>query len=233
MKKRRYWLPIEVDILTAVYPDRGMAELVKIFGREPRSIWNKAQSLGLHRSAAYLASDEAKRLRKGHKRGLKSRFPKGNVPHNKGCTHRPGWAPGRMAANQFKKGHLGGNAKQLLKPIGAERLSRDGYLERKVNNDLPMQRRWRAVHLIEWEAINGPLPDGHCLCFRDGNTRHIALANLELVSRADRMRRNSIHNYPEPLKDVMRLRGKLARTIDKRQRRRAGTPTQKSQGAKA
>ena len=73
---------------------------------------------------------------------------------------------------------------KLYKPIGTERMSKEGYRERKVHDGMPLQSRWRAVHLIEWEAVNGPIPDGHCLKCVDGDRTNTAHTNWELVSRA-------------------------------------------------
>jgi len=99
-----------------------------------------------------------------------------------------------MRETQFQKGMRRGVAVQLYKPIGTERLSKDGYLERKVNDDLPLQARWRAVHLVEWERVNGQIPAGHALVFRNGDKTDIRLDNLELITRAALMKRNSVHN---------------------------------------
>ena len=115
---------------------------------------------------------------------------------------------------QFKKGHRGGKALEKYQPIGTERLSKDGYLERKVNDDMPLQRRWRAVHILLWESVNGVLPKNHCLIFRDGNKANITLDNLELITRAENMRRNTIHRYPPELKSAIRVVSKLKRTIE-------------------
>ena len=49
--------------------------------------------------------------------------------------------------------------------------------------DLPMQARWRFVHLIEWEAVNGPVPDGHCLKCLDGDRTNTTPANWTLIPR--------------------------------------------------
>jgi hypothetical protein len=85
---------------------------------------------------------------------------------------------------QFKKGQRSGVAVKLWKPVGTERLSKEGYLERKINNDLPLRARWRAVHLIEWERLNGPVPEGHCLKCLDGNKQNTAPSNWDLIPRA-------------------------------------------------
>lgn len=130
-----------------------------------------------------ISKDALKALcqRKGWKTGRTGCFPKGNVPANKG-KKMPFNA--NSAATQFKKGMRQGVAEKLYKPIGTERLSKDGYLERKIHDGLPLQSRWRAVHLIEWEAINGPLPDGHCLKCIDGDRRNVAPDNWECIPRS-------------------------------------------------
>jgi hypothetical protein len=69
------------------------------------------------------------------------------------------------------------------------------------------------VHILLWQEHNGQVPAGHCVCFVDGNKQHVALDNLELITRAERMRRNTIHRYPPELKDAIRTVAKLKRTI--------------------
>ncbi|MNN30638.1 hypothetical protein D3C81_1442920 [compost metagenome] len=67
-----------------------------------------------------------------------------------------------------------------------------------------------------WEQHHGQVPAGLILVFRDRNKQNIQLDNLELITRAENCRRNSIHRYPPELKDVIRLQKKLERTIRKR-----------------
>ncbi|BBI51055.1 hypothetical protein HORIV_34760 [Vreelandella olivaria] len=54
------------------------------------------------------------------------------------------------------------------------------------------------------------------MIFRDGDKRNFAPANLELISRAELMRRNSYLNLPEPLPQIVQLRGALNRKINSR-----------------
>lgn len=119
--------------------------------------------------------------RRGYHTGRTGCFPKGNAPFNKGM--KGFYAPG-SEKGWFKKGSLSGTAALRKKPIGFERLSKDGYLERKVHDGLPMQSRWRAVHLINWEAINGPVLPGHALKCLDGDRANVDPANWQLVPRA-------------------------------------------------
>lgn len=113
--------------------------------------------------------------------GRTGRFEKGIVPHNKGKPFRAG---GRSAETQFKPGCRHGSARENYKPIGTERFSKEGFLERKIHDGLPLQSRWRAVHLIRWEAANGPIPKGHCLKCLDGDRLNTDPSNWKLISRA-------------------------------------------------
>lgn len=126
------------------------------------------------------------RVRKGWKTGRTGQFSKGNAPANKGvpCPAGKGGRHPNAQRTQFKKGSLSGRAAQLRKPIGFERVSRDGYVERKINDDMPLQARWRAVHLLRWEELNGPIPAGHCLKSRDGDKTNTDPSNWMLVERA-------------------------------------------------
>lgn len=128
----------------------------------------------------------ALRKRKGWLTGRTGRFEKGMVPLNKGrtCAAGEGGRHPNASAHHFKRGQLSGRAAAVIKPIGTERVSKDGYLERKVNNDLPFQRRWRAVHLIRWEEAHGALPAGHALKCLDGDKRNTDPSNWACVPRA-------------------------------------------------
>ncbi len=120
--------------------------------------------------------------RRGWLTGRTGRFEPGHDRSpNRGLK---GWAPPGSEKGWFKPGHLSGRARELQQPIGAERIAKGGYLQRKVNNDRPFQRRWKMVHLIEWEAANGPLPEGHALKCLDGNRLNTAAANWVAVPRA-------------------------------------------------
>lgn len=151
------------------------AAFVAMFGRDDVSAPN------LH----------ALRKRKGWRTGRTGRFEPGQPAANKGqpCAPGQGGLHPNAIATQFKKGERRGIATRLYQPIGTE-LVRDGYLCRKVNDDLPLHHRWRGVHLINWEAANGPIPPGHCLKCLDGNRLNTDPANWKLVSRGTLARLN-------------------------------------------
>lgn len=134
-----------------------------------------------------LAGFKALCKRLGLRTGRTGQFPKGIVPANKG-KKMPYNA--NSARTQFKKGCLSGRALDRQKPIGSERFSKEGYLERKIHNGLPMQSRWRGVHRINWEAKHGALPEGHVLKCLDGNKLNTEPSNWEAISRGVLARRN-------------------------------------------
>lgn len=212
LRPRFHWDVDSDALLRELYPDFPSQLLADRFGCTLTALYQRAYKLGLKKSDAYLASPHAQRLRRGDEVGKAYRFPKGHVPANKGLR-RPGWAPGRMADTQFKKGSQGTNTM----PVGSTRMI-DGYQYTKVSDVqyVPYTVNWKPTHVLLWEAANGPLPVGHCLCFRDRDRLHIALDNLELITRAERMRRNTIHRYPTEVKKAIRLVGKLKRTIEAR-----------------
>lgn len=192
-----HWTPTEEQRLRELYGHQPASAIAAELGRSKSAIKNRVNILG---------------LTKGENCGC---FPKGHAPWNKGTNFTAG---GRSPETRFKPGHRGGKARDLYKPIGTERMSKDGYLERKINDDMPLQKRWRAVHIIEWEAANGPLPAGHALAFKDGDKTNRAPDNLELISRAELMRRNTCHNYPKAIARVIQLRGAITRQINNRER---------------
>ena len=205
--RKRFWTPAEEQQLTKLYPATPMPELITRFQRDDRAIYSKARSMGLARSAEYLASEHACRLRRGDNIGAAYRFQKGHTTWNAGMK---GWQAEGCQATQFKKG----NKPHTWVPIGTEQI-RDGYLWRKVT-DHGGRHDWKQVHVLLWEQHHGPIPAGLILVFSDRNRANIQPDNLELITRAENCRRNSIHRYPPELKEVIRLQKKLERAIRKR-----------------
>lgn len=149
--------------------------------------------------------------RNGWKTGRTGCYETGRVPENKG-KKMPYNA--NSARTQFKKGSRTGRANQVYKLIGTERVSKDGYLERKIHDGLPLQSRWRAVHLLNWEKQHGPLPKGMCLKCLDGNKRNTDAQNWEAIPRAALPFLNDFRGYdydsaPAELKPVILSLAKL------------------------
>jgi hypothetical protein len=180
-------------------------------------VYAHASTMGLKKSAEFLASvcrELGARLAR-HPSAIAHRIQPGNVPVNKG-VRSPGYAPGRMAETQFKKGQM----PHTWKPIGSMRHDDDGYLQVKVSGTGYPPRDWRQVHRLLWEELHGPLPspNTHALVFKDGDKTNIMDANLELITRAELMRRNTIHRLPRELVEVIQLKGSIKRVITCRKR---------------
>lgn len=131
---------------------------------------------------------QIKNWKKNHKvsSGLTGHFEKGYAPPNKG-THPP--TVGRMAETQFKQGDRPHN----ILPIGTVRMKADGYLWKKIRDDLPSRYCWKQVHRIIWEQANGPIPKDKRLIFLDGNRENTTINNLALVTFAEVLELNQKH----------------------------------------
>ena len=131
------------------------------------------------------ANLHALRKRKGWRTGRTGTFEKGVAPVNKGKRCGPGAGgnhPNAVKAH-FKKGSRAGKAANNYKPIGTERITKDGYREVKVHDGMPFQSRWQQVHRLAWESVNGPVPVGMALkCL--GDKLNTDPSNWTLVPRA-------------------------------------------------
>lgn len=216
---RKRWSAADDALIRTLYPDTSTETLARRMGRTLASTYNRARTLGLWKSEAYLASPAACRLRRGDNVGAAHRFRKGQVPPNKGLR-RPGWAPGRMQETQFKKGQVSKN----WKPIGSTRLV-DGYHYTKVSDvpHSPWTVNWKPTHILRWEAVHGPVPKGQCLKSLDGDRLNIDLSNWILVPRAllPRLSGKSGRDYdhaPSELQPTIMAIAKLEYAAAKRQR---------------
>ena len=104
--------------------------------------------------------------------GRTGRFEKGHATWNKGTK-------GLTKANvtSFKKGQKPHN----YKPLGSERIVKDGYCEVKVSDT---GRRWRPKHVLIYEKHHGKVPKGSAVIFLDGDKRNFDIDNLYLVTRS-------------------------------------------------
>jgi hypothetical protein len=215
-RTRRFWIPAEDRALRTLYPHLRTADISNILGRPVYSVHARAEKLGVHKSAAFNASPLSGRNIKGYvQHGMRTRFPKGHVPANKG-TRRPGWHAGRMKDTWFKKGQFPFNRDPEFYVLGALRVNSDGYIDMRVSFDKGA-KGWRALHRILWQDAHGPVPPGHIVVFKDRDRLNVELENLELITLADNARRNVMwNNYPKPLARAIQLRGALMRRINRK-----------------
>jgi len=214
------WSPEDLQYLAKHYADTPTSDIAKRLGITVGQVYQKAYLLELEKSAERIEQVKQAGSAKLATAGQQHRFSQGLVPWNKGTKGIAGQHP-HSKATQFKKGRSPAEASNY-KPIGSLRLNADDYLERKVSDDqsLSPARRWVAVHRLVWEAAYGAIAPGHACVFKPGMKttvlEEITPERLEVLTRAELMKRNSIHHYPPELVEVMQIRGQLKRAINKR-----------------
>lgn len=212
----RPWKAAEVKLLKSKFAIRQTKDLAAELGCEISRVQAMASKIGLKKKP-----EGSGWLKKGHSQPgtEKGRFPKGQIPFNKGLR-RPGWFSGRMRETQFKKGQMAGAARANWKPVGTIQADPDGYLRIKVRERASQKKRgwrrnvWPLLNRRVWEQHHGPIPPNHIVTFRDRDRSNCAIENLELISMAENARRNAMWNrYPIELSRAIMSNGALKRKI--------------------
>lgn len=206
------WSAEELELLRLLFPHVRTGDLAAALGRSYSSVHYRAKLLGLEKSQAFRASPKSGRT--GHDdRGAAGRFNRGNVPHNKGKRWHAG---GRSVETQFKPGQ----APKNWMPIGSERIRSDGTRERKMTDTGNTPRDWVPIAQITWAKHHGPIPRGHLVRMKDSNPANcLDISNLECISKAENMRRNTRHRYPQDINDAISAKAALSRRINKLEKR--------------
>jgi hypothetical protein len=204
---KQFWTEQELAKLTELYPVTPMKKLEQEFSRSAHKIYNKAFALGLKKDDEYLKTYAGRFTGHLSEKSIKHQFKKGSVPFNKGMK---GWSAKGTEATRFKKGTRPPN----YKPVGTIRETRDGYFEMKIAEGM---YKWRLLHRVVWERLNGAIPKGMNLIFLDGNTKNIEITNLSLVTKRQNMLRNTVHNYPPEIVHLVQMKAAINRQINKRE----------------
>lgn len=114
--------------------------------------------------------------------GLTGQFEKGHKTHNKGKK----WDEYMSKEKQencrktiFKKGNIPKNHRE----VGSERISKDGYIEIKVEEP----NKWKYKHRLIYENYYGKISKGYNVIFLDGNKLNIDIKNLKTISKHDNL----------------------------------------------
>jgi hypothetical protein len=192
---RKYWTKEEAEELQRLYPTTTGKDLALRFGCNVQQIYNRANKMGLHKNLDFLHQY----YRENFKGNKATQFKKGMKSWNKG---QKGLQIGGLET-QFKKGRLPHNTK----PIGY-RSMRDGYWVERT------EKGFEFVHVLIWKQHYGDIPKGLFVVFKDRNQQNIVIENLELINRAENMRRNSVQNLPKEILEVIHIKKSITRKIN-------------------
>ena len=128
-------------------------------------------------------------------------FKKGSTPWNKGLK-------GYMGANKtsFKKGIV----PPQYRPVGSERITRDGYTEIKVKDP----NKWELKHRLIYKQHYGDIPKGHNIIFADTDKTNLNIDNLILVSKSEMLILNRNKLIYED-NELTKVGVNIAKVIDK------------------
>lgn len=188
MKKsgRRLWTDHEDEYLRKHWADTTLHEVEKRLNRSRYSIYGRVTVLGLSKDPEFKLrqNQELGRRLAATPVAIKNRIKPGTVPPNKGV--KGVWAPG-SEKSWFKKGHRPQNT-LFDGAVTIRRHNKRGtppYMWIRLGH-----AKWQMYHVYRWEQKNGPVPEGHVVVFRDGDTLNPDPVNLELITNAELARRN-------------------------------------------
>lgn len=188
------------------YADKTALSVGMAIGKTESQVHNKAFHLKLKKSPGFLTmAGRELSMRESAKVG---RFKSGHQTWNKGIKGSTGLHDASRAS-QFKIGQLPHNHH----PIGYERVDCEGYLHRKISDTGHTKRDFKLVHHIIWQSVHGEIPSGCYIVFADGNKANFDIDNLVCLTKAENMKRNTIHRFSPELKEAIRLTKKLQKLI--------------------
>jgi len=117
------------------------------------------------------------------KRKAQSQYVKGQSPINKGkkqSEFMSAEAIKRTKKTRFKNGNLPNNT--LHDGAITIRKDKNGYLYKWIRIS---KANWRMLHVYNWEKINGPVPEGHILVFKNDDRMNCDPDNVRLITNAE------------------------------------------------
>lgn len=120
------------------------------------------------------------------------------------------WKKGEHAGRktEFSKGHRPHNAA----PVGTIVKRTDGYMQEKIAEP----NKWRLKHYLVWESVNGPVPKGMMLAFRDGDRTNCDINNLRLIHRGSIAQLSKFSDTTGEARDVAITIAELKYSINNR-----------------
>lgn len=189
-----------IEFILANYLGKSNVELAKILN-EKFNINATGDSVGMFK--ANYKRRKGIDLRTGINPGC---FKKGNIPINKGTK-------GVFNVGGNKTSFQKGNVPPNRVPIGTERLTKEGYIEVKIQ-DGHLNKNWKLKHRLIYEQHYGDIPTGYNVIFLDGNRQNFDISNLKLISRAEDLIMNKNKLFSKD-KEITESGALIAKVINK------------------
>ena len=135
-----------------------------------------------------LTYEQVKNFKNRHRlnSGLTGQFQKGHIHDKTWDEYMSKDSQERSRRTTFKKGNIPSNRRKIFD----ERISKDGYIEIKVQDGC-LNGNWKHKHRYIYEQNYGEIPKGYKVIFLDGNIYNFEINNLKLVSNAEELIMNS------------------------------------------
>lgn len=193
------WTAEQDFILKNKYEELSAAEIATLVNKSHYAVKNRLHKLGITLSKEV-------RLKRCNN------YQKGMVAYNTGKKqheYMSAEAIEKTKATRFKKGSLPHNAL----PDGATVIRHDKSGKSYQLIKLPNNRKLKYMHFHLWQQHYGAIPKGHIVVFSNKNSLDCRIENLECITKAENMRRNSIQNLPEEIIQTITLISKLNKKI--------------------
>jgi hypothetical protein len=171
------WSKEEITTIRRRYSNILTAIIARELNRPVSSVYNKAHTLGLHKSAEWLKDDLQKLGRKLAILGRATRFKEGHVTWNAGVRGLkfPGSEKG-----QFKKGQRSKRWHGYRNGTIRIREDKTGRFYKSIRL---APGKWVHLHRYMWEKARGPIPKGKLIVFKNRDSTDCRLRNLLLIDR--------------------------------------------------
>lgn len=152
----------------------------------------------------------------------KSYFKKGHISANKGMKQVDYMTPEmieRTKATRFKKGQEPHNAFKDFEEVIRQDKRKNG--RKYILIKLPGNKKLVYKHIHVWETENKTkLKRGFNIVFKDGNTQNLEIENLECISDAELLNRNTLHRYPKEIIELIQMKAAITRQINKHKKQK-------------
>jgi hypothetical protein len=209
----RRFTPEEDQFIRDNYLNLMLSEIGKHLDRTEGTVHQRLKVIGLQVPEEIKAARKQIGFNNLKESGKAHRFQKGNAAYNKG-KKMPAHVYEKAKATMFKPGQKPKNTVHFGNPYLHMRTRDDGYVEKLWF--IQESTNKRSAYLGYLCRQNGIDLTGKKPILKEGfdHSRAPTFEDIEIVTNAENMRRNSIHRYPEEIVKLCHIKGILKRQIN-------------------